>query len=193
LIPVKAGIIPRLIKNLVILQVILLLFTSCSKEKEAVSGKLHSEEDPNMSATNIEVLFSDSGKVQAKLTAPLMNQYEGKVPRMDFPKGFRIIMYDSIMRIKSSITALYGIRFDMLGYMEARGKVVVRNEIKNEQLNTEHLIWDERNHRIYNTDPIKVITPGKVLYGNDLESDETFTRYSFKNPTGEMLVRKDSL
>lgn len=191
--PVKAGIFPRLIKILVILQVIVLLFTSCSKEEEAVSGKLHSDEDPNMSADNIDVLFSDSGKVQARLTAPLMNEYVGKVPRMDFPKGFRIIMYDSIMRIKSSITAMYGIRFDMLGYMEARGNVVVRNELKNEQLNTEHLIWDERNHRIYNTDPIKVTTPGKVLYGNDLESDETFTRYSFKNPTGEMRVRKDSV
>ena len=76
---------------------------------------------------------------------------------------------------------------------EARGNVIVRNEIKNEQLNTEHLIWDERNHRIYNNDPIKVITPGKILYGNDLESDETFTRYTFKNPTGHMMVRKDSV
>lgn len=191
--PVKAGIIPRLIKTLAILQVIFLLFTSCSKEKEAVSGKLHSEEDPNMSAVNVEVLFSDSGRVQARLLAPLLNQYVGKVPRMDFPKGLRIIMYDSAMRIKSTITAKYGIRFDIRAYMEARGNVIVRNEQKNEQLNTEHLIWDERNHRIYNSDPIKIITPGKVLYGNDLESDETFTRYNFKNPTGEMMVKKDSV
>ena len=189
----KTGINPRFIRFLAILQVTLLLLSSCNKEKEVVAPKLHNQEDPKMSAVNIEVLFSDSGKVQAKLSAPILNEYVDKNPRMDFPRGFRIVMYDSAMQVKSSITALYGIRFDYRGYMEARGNVIVRNEVKNEQLNTEHLIWDERNHRIYNNDPIKVITPGKVLYGNDLESDESFTRYNFKNPTGHMMVRKDSV
>ena len=189
----RTGINPRFIGFLAIMQVILFLSASCTKEKEAVSTKLHSQEDPYMSANNIDVLFSDSGKVEARLTAPLMNEYVGKNPRMDFPKGFKIIMYDSVMQVKSTITAMYGIRFDYRGYMEGRRNVIVRNDQKNEQLNTEHLIWDELNHRIYNNDPIKIITPGKVLYGNDLESDETFTRYSFKNPTGQMMVRKDSL
>jgi len=189
----KTGKIPRFIRILAILQLTFFLFASCTKEKEVASTKLRSQEDPYMSANNIEVLFSDSGKVQARLTAPLLNEYTGKIPRMEFPKGFKIIMYDSIMRVKSIITAMYGIRFDYKGYMEGRGNVIVRNEQKNEQLNTEHLIWDELNHRIYNNDPIKVITPGKVLYGNDLESDESFTRYDFKNPTGQMMVKKDSI
>jgi len=189
----KTEISSRFIRILIILHLSLLLFASCTKEQQVISGKLHSEEDPFMSAVNIEILFSDSGKVQAKLTAPLLNQYTGKNPRMDFPKGLMIIMYDSVMRVKSTITARYGIRFDIKGYMEARVNVIVRNEQKNEQLNTEHLIWDERNHRIYNNDPIKVTTPGKVLYGNDLESDESFSRYSFKNPTGQMMLKKDSV
>ncbi|MEI6890152.1 MAG: LPS export ABC transporter periplasmic protein LptC [Bacteroidales bacterium] len=189
----KTGFNPQSIRILAILPVFLFLFISCTKEREVVAVKLHSEEDAFMSAHNIEVVFSDSGRIQAKLTAPLLNEYVGKNPRMDFPKGFMIIMYDSVMRIKSTITAWYGIRFDVKGYMEGRGNVIVRNEQKNEQLNTERLIWDERTHRIYNNDPIKVITPGKILYGNDLESDETFTRYSFKNPTGQMMIRKDSV
>lgn len=189
----KTGIFPGFVRIFAVLQVILLLLSSCSKEKDVVAVKLRSEDDPAMSASNIDVFFSDSGRVQARLTAPLLNQYSGKLPRMDFPKGFYLIMYDSIMRVKSTIKADYGIRFDLRGYMEARGNVIVRNEQKNEQLNTEHLIWDERNHRIYNTDPIKVTTPGKVLYGNDLESDEAFTRYNFKNPSGQMMVRKDSV
>lgn len=189
----KTGINRRFIRLLAILQLTLLLLSSCNKEQEVVAPKLHSQEDPIMSAVNVEVLFSDSGRVQAKLTAPVLNEYIDKNPRMDFPRGFKIVMYDSAMRMKSSITAMYGIRFDYKGYMEARGNVIVRNEIKNEQLNTERLTWDERSHRIYNNDPIKIITPGKVLFGNDLESDETFTRYNFKNPTGHMMVRKDSV
>ena len=176
-----------------LLQILIFILSSCSKEQQTVQIKVRSDIDPSMSADNINVLFSDSGKIEARLTAPMLNQYSGQNPRMEFPKGFKIYMYDSIMRVQSTITARYGIRYDFKDYMEARKDVIVRNELKNEQLNTEHLIWDERSHRIYNNDPIKVTTPGKVLYGNDLESDEGFTRYNFKHPTGEMMVRKDSL
>ena len=189
----KAGINSGIFLHLAVLQILFLFVTSCAKEEKVVSVKVQSQDDPYMAASKIEVLFSDSGKVEAKLIAPALNQYAGKVPRMEFPRGFKLFMYDSVMRVKSTIRADYGIRFDIRGYMEGRGNVIVRNEIKNEQLNSEHLIWDERNHRIYNTDPIKITTPGKVLYGNDLESDESFTRYNFKNPTGQMMVKKDSV
>lgn len=175
------------------LLMIILAVSSCSKEDKAEAVKPKTSEDPSMSANNIDVLFSDSGKVQARIKAPLLNEYSGKDPRTEFPKGFHITVFDSLMRPKSTITALRGIRYNGRGYMEANGKVVVRNEQKNEQLNTEHLVWDERNHRIYNNEAIKVTTPGKILYGNNLESDESFTRYSFKNPTGQMMVKKDSL
>jgi len=176
-----------------LLQIPVFMLSSCSKEQQTVPVKIRSDVDPGMSAENIDVLFSDSGKIEARLTAPLLNQFSGQNPRMEFPKGFKLYTYDSIKRVQSTITALYGIRYELKDYMDARGNVIVRNELKNEQLNTEHLIWDVRTHRIYNSDPIKVITPGKVLYGNDLESDEGFTRYTFKNPSGEMRLRKDSL
>jgi LPS export ABC transporter protein LptC len=181
------------IRFLFLLTILLILFASCNKEHQTVPAKIKTDSVPFMSAHNIDVLFSDSGKVEARLTAPLLNQYSGQNPRMEFPKGFKLYMYDSVMRVQSTITARYGIRYDIKDYMEGRGDVIVRNELKKEQLNTEHLIWDERNHRIYNNEPIKVTTPGKILYGNDLESDEGFTRYNFKNPTGEMKMKKDSV
>jgi LPS export ABC transporter protein LptC len=166
---------------------------SCSKEKPEGKTIVRNNEDPVMSASNVDALFSDSGRIQARITSPLTNQYIGTDPRMEFPKGFLITVYDSLMQVSTTITANRGVRYDGRGYMEAIGKVVVRNEKKNEQLNTEHLIWDDRRHRIYNNEPIKITTPGKILYGNDLESDEAFSKYSFKNPTGQMMVRKDSL
>lgn len=178
---------------LLLLQITILLLSSCSKEQQTAPIKVRSDIDPSMSADNIDVLFSDSGKIEARLTAPLLHQFSGQNPRMEFPKGFKLYTYDSILRVQSTISAMYGIRYEFRDFMDARGNVIVRNELKNEQLNTEHLIWDVKSHRVYNSDPIKVTTPGKVLYGNDLESDEGFTRYSFKNPTGVMKVRKDSL
>lgn len=151
------------------------------------------EDDPVMSARNIDVLFSDSGKIQAKLTSPLMNRYSGESPYLEFPKGFKIFMYDSARQTSSTITGNRGIRHENTHIMEAWGNVVVRNEKKNEQLNTEHLIWDEGRQKIWTDVKVKITRPDQVIYGSRMESNAAFTRYSIQDPTGEMDVKKDSI
>ena len=146
-----------------------------------------------MSAHNIDVLFSDSGKVQAKLTSPLMNRYIGENPYLDFPEGFKISMFDSLHLITSTITGNRGIRREYARTMEAWGNVVVRNEKKNEQINTEHLFWDENKHRIWTDVKVKITRPDQILYGSRMESNESFTDYSILDVSGEMAVKKDSI
>ncbi|MCK9205321.1 MAG: LPS export ABC transporter periplasmic protein LptC [Bacteroidales bacterium] len=170
-----------------------LLIVSCSKSKEAEAFLRHKENDPEMSAQNIDVLFSDSGKVQARLTSPLLNQYGGESPYMELPRGFKIYIYDSVRRVGTSITGNRGIRRDMNRTMEAWGNVVVRSEKKNQQLNTEHLVWDENKHRIWSDVKVKITTPDKILFGDKMESNEDFTNYIIQNVTGQMTVKKDSL
>ncbi len=149
--------------------------------------------DPVMSANNIEVLFSDSGRIQAKLTSPLMNRYAGENPYLEFPKGFKVYMYDSVQQVSSTITGNRGMRKEYSRVMEAWGNVVVRNEKKNEQLNTEHLVWDENKHKIWSDVKVKITRPDQILFGTSMEADETFTRYSIREPAGEMDVKKDSI
>lgn len=146
-----------------------------------------------MSAHNIDVLFSDSGKVQARLTSPLMNRYNTASPYLEFPNGFKVYMFDSVQQIGSTITANRGLRKENAHTMEAWGNVVVRNEKKNEQLNTEHLIWDEARHRIWSDVKVKITRPDQILHGSRMESNETFTQYSITDITGEMNVKKDSI
>jgi len=146
-----------------------------------------------MSAKDIEVIFSDSGKIQAKLYSPLINRFSGNDPYMEFPKSFKVFIYDSIMRVESTITGNYGKRRESARIMEAKGNVVVRNEITGRQLNTERLTWDENKRMIYSDVKAKITTADKVLFVEGLESNESFTWYKFTRVTGEMLVRKDSL
>ena len=88
------------------------------------------ENAPVMSARNIEVLFSDSGKVQARLTSGLMNRYAGDNPYLEFPNGFKIYMFDSVQQVASTITGNRGVRKEFSHTMEAWGNVVIRNEKK---------------------------------------------------------------
>lgn len=146
-----------------------------------------------MSARNIDVLFSDSGRVSARITSPLLNRYGGDDPYLEFPKGFTIVLYDSILRSSSSISGNRGVRRENARTMEAWGNVVVRNEQKNEQLNTEHLIWEEGRNLIWSDVKVKITTPDKILYGDGMSSNEAFTEYTITNPTGQMMVKKDSI
>lgn len=169
------------------------LLCSCSKAPNPLDSVTPREEDPVMSAGNIEVLFSDSGKIQAKLTSPLLNRYTGEVPYLEFPKGFKIFIFDSLQRVASTITGNRGIRREYARTMEAWGNIVVRNEVKNEQLNTEHLVWDENRHRVWSDVKVLITRPDQVITGSSMDANETFTSYSIKNMSGEMMLKKDSI
>lgn len=169
------------------------LLVSCSKTNPSGTSLKMQENDPVMSARNIDVFFSDSGKIQARLTSTLMNRFAGEDPYLEFPNGFKVYMFDSVQQITSTITGDKGIRREQAHTMEAWGNVVVRNEKKNEQINTEHLVWEENKHKIRSDVKVKIIRPDQVLYGSSMESNESFTIYSIQNPTGEMTVKQDSI
>ena len=172
---------------------VLLFLLSCSKAPQPDSRVKVKAGDPVMSASNIEVLFSDSGKIEAQLMSPLMNRYAGENPYLEFPVGFSILMFDSVQQVSSTITGKRGIRREYSRIMEAWGNVVVRNVKKNEQIDTEHLIWDENKHKIWTDVKVKITRPDQVLFGTSLESNESFTDYSIRDVTGEMNVKKDSI
>ncbi len=146
-----------------------------------------------MSARDIDVLFSDSGNIEVRLTSPCLNKYTGQDPRMEFPEGFMIYTFGDSGKVASTIRGDWGIRRENIRLMEARGNVIVRNEMKNEQLQTEQLTWDELKHLIYTDQNVRITTPGKILYGRGLEADEGFSSYIIRNPSGQMIVSQDSV
>ena len=75
--------------------------------------------------------------------------------------------------------------------MEAHSNVVVNNYETDEQLNTEELIWDQRKEFIYSNKFVKITTGDGVLYGDGLESDQTFSSRRIINPSGEILVDEE--
>ena len=146
-----------------------------------------------MSAKNIEVLFSDSGKIQAKLTSVILNKFEGQNPYMEFPRGFHVEFYDTAGNVESTITGNYGKQDEVTRVMEARGNVIVRNVAKDQQINTEELTWNENKSLIYSDVKVKITTSNKVLFSDGLKANEAFTWYEFVNPHGQMTVKKDSI
>jgi LPS export ABC transporter protein LptC len=192
LLALKKSIRTLSLQNTLLLFAAILLF-SCSKGPEISSVLSPSAHSPGMMAKNIEVTFSDSGKIQAKLYSVLLNRYPGGEAYTEFPKGFKVSIYDSAMRVETTITGNYGKRQDYSRIMEARGNVVVRNELKKQQLNTEVLTWDENKRMIYSHTKVRITTDNMILFGDGIESNESFTDYTIINPHGQMTVKKDSI
>jgi LPS export ABC transporter protein LptC len=180
-------------RTLLFLFVTLFLSGACVREDEIALIEEPREDDPLMTATSIDVLFSDSGKIQAHLTSPLLKKYTGEDPCTEFPDGFHAVIFDSIGRAATSITGNYGKNRDAARIMEARGNVVVRNLIKHKQMETEHLTWDQNRHLIFSQGKVKITEPSKILFGDGIQANESFSWYKIINPTGQMMVKKDSV
>lgn len=163
------------------------LFISCENDLEKVKLYQKGKIGPVESAKNIKILYSDSGHVQVEITAPILDRYTDEQPYTEMPKGVRAFFYDKGMNVTSRLQAEYGIRYDREMRMEIRKNVVVVNE-KGEQLNTEHLIWDERNQRLKSDEFVKITTKDEIIYGNGFEANQDFSQYRIFNIKGIISV-----
>lgn len=166
----------------------MLMLFSCKNDIKTINSLAGVDTLPLEIVYDVEIYFSDSGKIQALLSAPIMERVEGEDEYLEFPKGFKAVFYDSVSNPESEITAKYGINFETKEMMEARHNVIVKNFGKEEQLNTEHLIWDRKKKEIFSDVFITLTKPDEVLYGDGFTSDENFETYEVVNPTGEFSI-----
>ncbi|HNX07554.1 MAG TPA: LPS export ABC transporter periplasmic protein LptC [Bacteroidales bacterium] len=180
-----------LTKKLVVFSLVLLVsVTSCKNKIEDINALTLTDTLPVETGKNIEIIYSDSAKIQTLIKSPFYKKYAGKNPYIEMPQGIDAIFYDSAMRIKTRLTAKYAIKYDKKHVMEVKNNVVVINE-KKERLNTEHLIWDEELRRIYTDQFVKITTPDKVFYGDGLDADDSFMKWVIKKPRGSFFVNTD--
>lgn len=149
------------------------------------------ENHPTETARDIEVLYSDSGKIVIQLEADVLNRFADDEPYLEFPDGLTLNFYDSLMNIRTTLTANYGISWEKTKIMEVKHDVVVRDFEKQETLNTEHLIWDQRQQKIFSDVFVKRTTPDGVIYGDGFDADEGLNNYTLRNPRGVFTIEEN--
>jgi len=180
----------RLFFRYLFLFLLTVFFAACENDIEKVKLLGTHEQSPVVSASNIKMLYSDSARVEVQVTAPVMNQYVTENPYIEMPKGLKALFYDGMLNVKSRLSADYGVRYDKEQKMEARKNVVVVNE-KGEQLNTEHLIWDERREKLLSDEFVKITRKDEIIYGTGFEANQDFTKYKIFNIKGTISVNKE--
>lgn len=166
------------------------LFISCGTQEFSKNELLEYDgKFPDESTQNVEITFSDSGRVSFEITAPLLNKYNGDNSYMDCPEGIRIISYDVNGEKEAILTAEYAISEERTQRMEANTHVVITNVKNGDTLKTEKIIWDKGSKRIHSDVEVRQIrSDGTVNIGDGFDADERFTKYTVRNPRGEIIA-----
>ncbi len=181
------------IVTLVVFVLFIISAYSCSNDPEEVRKMTQHDTLPQQQAEDVVMYYSENGDVVFELHSPKIEMYQDDTSRTVFPKGFEVLFYDSTgNNIRSKLTANYGLKNDKEKIMTARGDVVINNYAKNERLNTEELIWNQRQKRIYTDKFVTITTDEQVFYGEEgMESDESFNSWTIKKLSGKMEIEEE--
>lgn len=143
---------------------------------------------------NIESYLSQNGKVEGKLTAPLMYIYQADSQYTEFPKTLHVDFYNDSMVKESQLDARYGKYRQWENKIFLRDCVVVINVLKGDTLRCQELWWDQNTKKFYTDKPARYSQKDKfVNYGkNGLEAKQDLSNLVFYNNNGTLPVPKDS-
>ena len=182
-----------LILKLLVIPGVSLLLSSCENDIEKIHSITSQIEHPELSAENAIILYSDSGKVEMKLTANRIAQFsKAERPYIEFPDGIYVEFYDDSLNIESQMRSNYAIYYMDDKRWEARGDVEAINKIKGEKLNTEELFWDENKRTIYSNSFSRIETADGTFYGeNGFESNQRFSKWRLKGSRGTVNLKEN--
>lgn len=167
-----------------LLLVVLLSFCKSSvkdiKKKVVYKG-------PMAETTNVSTLYSDSARLQIKLSAPLQLQYENQDGI--YPKGIHMTFYDRKGQVTNTVRANYGKYDKQKDQYFVRGNVVLENAVKKETLRTEELYWEKNTRKIHTDKFVTIQTETDILKGVGLTANQDFSDYIILKPTGVFSLK----
>ena len=116
-------------------------FISCEDNSNALLEINRDLQEPLGTAWNVRMIYTDSTKIQAILTAPRHLDYTNLSFRYaEFPDGLKVIFYDDLER-ENEVIADYGILYNDTRLIDLKGNVRLKSH-DGSLLTTSQLFWD---------------------------------------------------
>lgn len=165
--------------------VALVFVCSCENNEDEVK-KLTSKKLGVDEGRNIEAYMSSTGKMKAKLRAPVMLRYQDTSAKVTFPKSMHVDFFNDSTRIESQLDARYG------EYYETRNKVFLKDSVKvfnnaGDTLFCDELWWDQASQRFYTDKPVIIHRPDMIMNGIGLSATQDFKFFEMYQITNSTL------
>lgn len=170
------------------------LFISCEDNTEALKELTTDRQDPIGTAVNIRMVYTDSTKVQAILTAPKHIDYTNLEFRFaEFPEGLKVVFFDDAGN-ENEVLADYGILYNDTRLIDLKGNVQLKS-FEGSVLNTNQLFWDAENEWLFTEQPFTFEDQDYNFEAVRLDTNKDFTKFQTGNLIGTVAVSeaKDSL
>ncbi len=170
---------------------LLFLNIACQNELPKIAEVIPEELIDQELATEVELIYSDSAIIRVIVMGDTMITHtkNRSNAEQEFPAGIKVDFYGPSRRVQSELTSKYAIRY------EAKKQIVIRDSVvwkskEPEILETEELIWDERDEKVFSKRFVKITTPEDVFYGYGFEADQEFKKWKILAPMGEMQLKE---
>lgn len=140
-------------------------------------------------AKKIELLYSQSGKVKSRLTAPVMYRYQDTLPRIEFPNSLHLDFFNDSLQIESVLDAKYGRYIEGQNKAFLRDSVVAIQKFNQDTVRCKELWWDQNKQQFY-TDKPALITKkdGTILPAKKgFTASQDFKTIVLREPTEGIL------
>lgn len=146
-------------------------------------------EGPMVSTEDIEIIVSEGAQVQAKITAPLRDEYEGG--EEIYPKGAFIELLNPEHVVTGTVKAGHVHFFQAENIYEFKGDVTLTNVEKDETIKTEVLYWDPDKKELFSKELVKIKTEDTILSGKGFTATEDLSYYKILKPQGFITINKE--
>lgn len=160
-----------------------LIFVSCSNDPKLVKEFVSSEVLPIEKIEGAEMLHTENGKLKVKIVATTIERFNNQQPQLVFSNHLVVYFYNDSALVQSTLKAEYAEINDGKKLMTAKENVILTN-ITGKKLESEELIWDEKNNKIYTDKKVKITTGKEVIEGEGFVSNPDFTEYSISKIHG---------
>jgi LPS export ABC transporter protein LptC len=177
-----------------LMAITLVFFINCEDNSNALSKINQDLQEPLGTAWNIRMIYTDSTKIQAILTAPKHLDYTNLSFRhAEFPDGLKVIFYDDLER-ENEVIADYGILYNDTKLIDLKGNVHLKSH-DGSLLTTSQLFWDAELEWLFTEKPFSFEDNDYNFDALRLDTNKEFTKFQTGSLIGNITVseEKDTL
>jgi LPS export ABC transporter protein LptC len=175
-------------KNILFLLPLMIIFSvllGCESNFKEVQKNEYSEFVPSGDADNVNLKYTDSGKIKSILVSPKMFDYANvDFAFTEFPKGVDVTIYDNQGK-KTFIRSNYAISYKQTNIIDLQGKVKISSE-EGQMLETEQLYFDQKNQWFYTEKKFRLTDAKGGSTGQGIDFSKDFKVVNSQRIEGEI-------
>jgi LPS export ABC transporter protein LptC len=181
----RASFKDKFIRKNICLLVFGLLF-SCVNDLDSIKKVTFRSDAPDDVTENLKILQTDGGLAQFQLFARLAETYSKPQAITKLKDGMKVNFFSESGEIVSTLTALYGEFNISKGTFYVKDSVRLHNYEKEQTMETEELLWNQKDSSVTTQKEVIVRNAQGVLFGKGIRTKQDFSTYVFMKPTGKI-------